>query len=148
LSDSEYSPPPCSAPSQRFREECLADRGYRFLRQDGADMLWQFQGFATTHTVRVKPNGDTEDVPNAAGQGREAYPAPACSAPELTSQPERPLADRYNELLYAVALKFPGESRHETALRYIRQAEEVHAGPCMQNSVLGRSNPPNTGSQP
>ena len=29
----------------------------------------------------------------------------------------------HQELLYAVARKFPGESRHETALRYIRQAE-------------------------
>jgi hypothetical protein len=30
---------------------------------------------------------------------------------------------RYDELIYAVARKFPGETRHETALRYIRQAE-------------------------
>jgi hypothetical protein len=29
----------------------------------------------------------------------------------------------YEELLYAVGNKYPGESRHETALRYIRQAE-------------------------
>jgi len=29
-----------------------------------------------------------------------------------------------DELLYAVAKKFPGESRFDTALRYIRQAEE------------------------
>ncbi len=29
----------------------------------------------------------------------------------------------YNELLYAVERKFDGESRHETALRYIREAE-------------------------
>ena len=29
----------------------------------------------------------------------------------------------YNELLYAVARKYEGESRHETALRYIREAE-------------------------
>jgi hypothetical protein len=47
-------------------------------------------------------------------------------ASELTIQPERPMADRYNELLYAVARKFAGESRHETALRYIREAEEAH----------------------
>ena len=33
------------------------------------------------------------------------------------------LAHDYNELIYAVGTKFPGESRHETALRYIRQAE-------------------------
>jgi len=30
---------------------------------------------------------------------------------------------RYHELLYAVGHKFPDESRHDTALRYIRQAE-------------------------
>lgn len=35
----------------------------------------------------------------------------------------------YNELLYAVANKFPGESRHETALRYIRNAERVDNAP-------------------
>lgn len=29
----------------------------------------------------------------------------------------------YNELLMAVERKFPGESRHETALRYIKEAE-------------------------
>lgn len=32
-------------------------------------------------------------------------------------------AARYEELIYAVARKFPGESRHETALRYIRERE-------------------------
>lgn len=30
---------------------------------------------------------------------------------------------KYNELIYAVGMKWPGESRHETALRYIRQRE-------------------------
>jgi len=32
-------------------------------------------------------------------------------------------AERYQELLYAVQRKFPNESRHETALRYIKHAE-------------------------
>jgi len=31
---------------------------------------------------------------------------------------------KYNELLFAVERKFEGETRHETALRYIRQAEK------------------------
>lgn len=35
---------------------------------------------------------------------------------------------RYNELLYAVARKFTGETRHETALRYIREAESRSGG--------------------
>ena len=31
--------------------------------------------------------------------------------------------NKYMELLSAVERKFPGESRHETALRYIRERE-------------------------
>lgn len=31
--------------------------------------------------------------------------------------------DAYSELIYAVASKFPGETRHQTALRYIRERE-------------------------
>lgn len=43
------------------------------------------------------------------------------------------VADKYNELLYAVATKHPGETRHETALRYIREAEKRCNGPeCLQ----------------
>jgi hypothetical protein len=42
------------------------------------------------------------------------------SVPEQEVQGEN---GKYHELLYAVGTKYPGESRHETALRYIRQAE-------------------------
>lgn len=39
----------------------------------------------------------------------------------------------YNELLMAVANKHPGESRHETALRYIREREErAISGPSVE----------------
>ena len=33
------------------------------------------------------------------------------------------VAALYHELLYAVCSKFPGESRHQTALRYILEQE-------------------------
>lgn len=33
------------------------------------------------------------------------------------------LSQKYNELIHAVGNKYPGEERHETALRYIREAE-------------------------
>jgi hypothetical protein len=36
---------------------------------------------------------------------------------------------KYDELLFAVARRFPGESRHETALRYIREAERFAKDP-------------------
>tara|TARA_R110000851_G_C13102760_1_gene569293 strand:+ start:60350 stop:60583 length:234 start_codon:yes stop_codon:yes gene_type:complete len=33
------------------------------------------------------------------------------------------MTNKYNELISAVETKHPGESRHQTALRYIKQAE-------------------------
>jgi len=35
------------------------------------------------------------------------------------------LSDKYNELIYAVERKFDNESRHQTALRYIREMEKM-----------------------
>jgi len=35
------------------------------------------------------------------------------------------LLDKYNELIYAVERKFENETRHQTALKYIREAEKV-----------------------
>ena len=42
---------------------------------------------------------------------------------------EKTLSEKYYELLYAVVRKHPAETRHETALRYIRQAEQS-SGQC------------------
>ena len=39
------------------------------------------------------------------------------------------LQTRYHELLFAVASKHEGETRHETALRYIRERESHTEGP-------------------
>ena len=41
--------------------------------------------------------------------------------------------DQYMELIMAVAQKFPGETRHQTALRYIRERESaVTQGPAKE----------------
>ena len=48
--------------------------------------------------------------------------------PALFNKLER-LQSLYDELLNAVGKKFDGESRHQTALRYIKEAE------CSKNSV-------------
>lgn len=41
----------------------------------------------------------------------------------------------YNQLLLAVARKFPDETRHQTALRYIREAENNHGdGSCQREN--------------
>jgi hypothetical protein len=47
-----------------------------------------------------------------------------CLDYRIASKKEVLIEDKYHELLYAVGNKYPNETRHETALRYIRQAEE------------------------
>jgi len=44
------------------------------------------------------------------------------------------VVDKYNELLSAVQRNHSGETRHQTALRYIREAESFAKGPwpCVQ----------------
>lgn len=37
----------------------------------------------------------------------------------------RTVQERYSELLYAVERKWPDETRHQTALRYIKNAEDL-----------------------
>ena len=37
----------------------------------------------------------------------------------------------YNELLHQVGMKYPGETRHETAIRYLRLAEIHVCGPAV-----------------
>lgn len=37
----------------------------------------------------------------------------------------RELRNKYSELIMEVSKKYPGESRHETALKYIKQAESL-----------------------
>ena len=46
------------------------------------------------------------------------------AAPAVAAKSPPDMSELYYELLYAVGKKAPGETRHETALRYIRSAEE------------------------
>lgn len=47
---------------------------------------------------------------------------------EIVEQEHRNLERKYNELIMAVASKWPGETRHQTALRYITQRESLSSG--------------------
>lgn len=46
------------------------------------------------------------------------------------------LRSNYNELIMEVARKFSGETRHETALRYIREAESTALSPAQPQENL------------
>lgn len=80
--------------------------------------------------VTFTPYGDEDDVwyENPKGQLLEGWTYKPLYD---TSPPQRkPLTnDLYNELLFAVETKCPDETRHQTALRYIRQAEMPSARP-------------------
>jgi hypothetical protein len=57
---------------------------------------------------------------------------PITPAPDRMTYAE--LSEQYHELIMAVERKFPGESRHETAVRYIREREaRATAGPVSAN---------------
>lgn len=62
------------------------------------------------------------------------YVPPICNeaADEITQLREQlaKAREQYEELLYGVSRKLPDETRHETALRYILQAEKQDNTPC------------------
>ena len=54
---------------------------------------------------------------------REGEEAPKSELQTLRDERDRLRRD-YDELIMAVGNKYPGETRHQTALRYIQRAEE------------------------
>uniref|UniRef100_A0A6H1ZG30 Uncharacterized protein n=1 Tax=viral metagenome TaxID=1070528 RepID=A0A6H1ZG30_9ZZZZ len=48
----------------------------------------------------------------------------------IDRMPEPKTEDKYMELIMAVENKYPGESRHQTALRYIKEAESRSSHTC------------------
>ena len=56
---------------------------------------------------------------------------------ELEAENER-LREQYNSLIFEVSYKFPGESRHDTAKRYIREREE-HGIEIVAKQALGEA---------
>jgi hypothetical protein len=61
--------------------------------------------------------------------GAQAWPDEH-TIPLYTHPPQRTEQELYHELLFAVAKAHPNETRHQTALRYIQQAESGGADQC------------------
>jgi hypothetical protein len=85
------------------------------------------------HPSREWFHGNGEGLKACARQLRRALNAGLRG--DALPPPPQPYEEAYFELIYAVGMKHPNESRHQTALRYIRQAEEVQ-GPAMQVGAL------------
>lgn len=95
--------------------EDLLSSAYNIANRNGKDTHWlRFSGKLHAHgispvtakTFKILPSDDeytTPQVPVSSKAFRDAK--------------------LYQELIYNVSKKYPNETRHETALRYIRQAE-------------------------
>lgn len=51
------------------------------------------------------------------------------------------LRQQYDDLIYQVATKYPNESRHDTAKRYIREREEQGGNSARQQQTMQRGEP-------
>ena len=80
--------------------------GWEWEIVDGLNNMPMGIGFCPTHWMPLPP---------AARAWRSAIPIPA---------PTGEVEKRYDELIMEVSKKHRNETRHETALRYIRQAEQ------------------------
>ena len=51
---------PVSTPTQHFKEECLADRGYRLQTWQGQNGIWHLKGICGNimHVATVTPSGE------------------------------------------------------------------------------------------
>lgn len=67
--------------------------------------------------------GDTQEEVTARWNARHS-PYTAEDLEQAKQEATRQAMERYNELLFAVGKKYPGQTRHETALMYIKRAEE------------------------
>jgi hypothetical protein len=85
----------------------------------------QRQGADSPTSATIDPSADQDHAParnnaqSTVGALQEATETPSVQSAPATSE-------LYHELLFAVGNKYEGESRHQTALRYIQQAELRH----------------------
>lgn len=81
---------------------------------------------------------DAEKVAQAREQGRDGPPWPVWigSPPPQSPDRDRRAMELYHDLLYQVANKIPGETRHETAKRIIRQHETPSNDPECSKAIL------------
>jgi len=71
------------------------------------------------------------------GESRPSWANRAADEIEKLEQQRDELQAKYSELLYAVESKHPNESRHETALRYIKDREMAKAIAWIGGSAQG-----------
>jgi len=64
---------------------------------------------------------------------------PSFQNDNIDNEDYQQLLDLYNELIYAVERKFPDETRHQTALRYIHETERTANNVQPASSIIVKS---------
>lgn len=104
-----------------FASDCSQENRHTAPPTSGDDdvRVQNFYSQAMRQLVEEGSRATQTTIRARAEQMHKAFLAtPAQAGAELPAQA------KYDELIYAVASKFPGETRHQTALRYIREREQ------------------------
>lgn len=124
--------------AQSIRAACLACGGSGGTGGPAPPVTRDMALDAGDPSLEGGPSGpDTSEECEYCGRPmRAVIPAIASAIARARAAPEDSpdLKAKYMELIMAVARKWPGENRHETALRYIREAENT------SNAVAARAN--------
>lgn len=95
-------------------------RGYEQRKEE-------YSNLHTMHVLRVTEL--QKEIDELKANRAETLVRQGDSQPMLRTDIE----EKYNELIMAVAKKFTNETRHETALRYIKEAESFNDNTCAKN---------------
>jgi len=108
-----YAHPPTSAEPTQSDVEAMCDR-YLVLASAGAPHIVELQRALVDAAAKLRSL--SKDAERLREKAQVQYG-------ELIGGDDRRDAERYRELIYAVGNKYQGETRHQTALRYIQRAE-------------------------
>jgi hypothetical protein len=92
------------------------------------------QVLPTKDTTEYKGAARSEAAPGARGNTDEG------ARPDTGPGAQDDIAAKYWQLIYAVATKHSGESRHDTALRYINERENAPLRCASNEAVLEKDN--------
>lgn len=110
-----------------------SDQGHIWVHGEGTDTAINGSGELIPVQVQV------QELIGQVSKADDAYLIAELrnSLPSLLDELEA-ARNAYHELLYAVGNRYEGETRHQTALRYIREHESRTEGPCSAHAAAGK----------
>ena len=106
----------CALEGEHKDVDALCDLALTALSERGEPAGWLLWP-----SMRFKPNAGIGVYPPVSVK---VDPIPLYTRPQAGQEDDRDYKALYLELLYQVGNKHPGETRHQTALRYLQRAEQ------------------------